>query len=67
MYTFHNDSTAGHLEYKKVFQKLSERYYWPGMVKDVDQYIQAYYQCQMKKPMQKINKLYSILLSRLFD
>src|SRR6266542_7050444 len=38
MYTFHNDLTAGHLGYKKVLQKLSERYYWPGMIKDVNQY-----------------------------
>src|SRR6266540_7074222 len=67
MYTFHNDPTAGHLEYKRVLQKLSERYYWPGMVKDVNQYIAACYQCQMKKPMQKINELHLIPLSKLFD
>ena len=67
MYTFHNDLTVGHLDYKKVLQKLSERYYWSGMSKDVDQYIQAYYQCQMKKLMQRINELYPILSSRLFD
>jgi len=45
MYTFHNDLTSGYLGYKKVLQKLSERYYWPGMAKDVNQYIAAYYQC----------------------
>ncbi len=67
MYIFHNDPTAGHLGYKKVLQKLSERYYWPGMAKNVNQYIQACYQCQMKKPMQKINELHPIPLSRLFD
>ncbi len=67
MYIFHNDPTAGYLEYKKVLQKLSERYYWPGMVKDMNQYIAACYQCQMKKPMQKINELHPILPSRLFD
>ena len=67
MYTFHNDPTAGHLGYKKVLQKLLERYYWPGMAKDVSQYIAACYQCQMKKPMQRINELHLILLSRLFD
>ncbi len=67
MYTFHNDPTAGHLGYKKVLQKLSERYYWPGMAKDVNQYIAACYQCQMKKPMQKINELHPIPPSRLFD
>jgi len=27
MYIFHNDLTAGHLEYKKVLQKFSKRYY----------------------------------------
>src|SRR6266498_160150 len=39
MYTFHNDLTAGHLGYKKVLQKLSERYYWPSIVKNMNQYI----------------------------
>src|SRR6266540_7166719 len=67
MYTFHNDPTAGHLGYKKVLQKLLERYYWPDMAKDVKQYIAACYQCQMKKPMQKINELHPIPPSRLFD
>src|SRR6266498_2150487 len=67
IYTFHNNPTAGHLGYKKVIQKLSERYYWPGIAKDVNQYIAACYQCQMKKPMQKINELHLIPLSRLFD
>ncbi len=37
------------------------------MVKDVNQYIAAYYQCQMKKPIQKINELHPIPPSRLFD
>ncbi len=27
MYTFYNDPTARHLGYKKILQKLSERYY----------------------------------------
>src|SRR6266542_142006 len=67
MYTFYNDPTAGHLGYKKVLQKLSERYYWTGMDKDVNQYIAACYQCQMKKLIQRINELHPIPLSRLFD
>ena len=67
MYTFYNDLTAGYLDYKKVLQKLSERYYWPSMTKDVNQYIVAYYQCQIKKLMQKINELHLIPPSKLFD
>ncbi len=67
MYTFYNNPISGYLGYKKVLQKLIKRYYWPGMAKDMDQYIQACYQCQMKKLMQKINKLHPILLLKLFD
>ena len=67
MYTFHNDPIAGHLGYKKVLQKLIERYYWPGMAKDVNQYIVACYQYQMKKLMQKINELHLIPPSGIFD
>src|SRR6266540_1051612 len=37
------------------------------MAKDVNQYIAACYQCQMKKSMQKINELHLISPSRLFD
>ncbi len=36
LYTFHNDPTAGYLGYKKVLQKLSGRYYWLDMAKDVN-------------------------------
>ena len=51
IYIFYNDLTAEHLEYKKVLQKLMERYYWSEMVKNVNQYIQVYYQYQIKKSM----------------
>ncbi len=37
------------------------------MIRNVNQYIQVYYQCQMKKPIQRINELYPILLLRLFN
>ncbi len=67
IYTFYNDLTVGHLGYKKVLQKLLERYYWPNMTKNMNQYIAVYYQCQMKKLMQKINELYLIPPSRFFD
>ncbi len=36
MYTFYNDPTVEHLGYKKILQKLSKRYYWLSMVKDVN-------------------------------
>ncbi len=45
MYIYYNDPMVGYIEYKKTLQKLTKRYYWPRIAKDVDQYIQAYYQC----------------------
>ena len=37
------------------------------MTKDVKQYIQLCYQCQIKQPIQKINELHPIPPSRIFD
>jgi len=36
MKSCHNDATAGHLGRNKTFYKdICERYYWPGIFKDV--------------------------------
>src|SRR6266540_5196667 len=67
LYTFHNDLTVGHISAKKMLEKLRPRYFWPNMTKDVEQYVQSYYQCQMKQPIQKINELHPISPSRIFD
>ncbi len=67
LYTFHNDPTAGHVSAKKMLEKLRSRYFWPNMTKDVEQYVQSCYQCQMKQPIRKINELHPIPPSRIFD
>ena len=51
LYTFHNDLTVGHISAKKMLEKLRPRYFWPNMTKDVEQYVQSYYQYQMKRPI----------------
>src|SRR6266508_3114202 len=67
LYTYHNDPTAGHVSAKKMLEKLRSRYFWPNMTKDVEQYVQSCYQCQMKQPIRKINELHPIPPSRIFD
>ncbi len=67
LYTFHNDLTTGHIFTKKMLEKLRPWYFWPNMTKNVKQYVQSCYQCQMKQPIQKINELYPIPPSRIFD
>ena len=35
----HSDGTAGHLGRTKTFYKVSQRYYWPGIFNDVEQFV----------------------------
>ena len=34
-----SDPTAGHLGRTKTFYKISERYYWPGLYKEVKKFV----------------------------
>ncbi len=43
MYTFYNDPTSEYIGYKKILQKLMKKYYWSGIIKNMNHYIQAYY------------------------
>ncbi len=67
MYMFHDAPTAGHISAKKILPKLQERYYWPQMYIDVEKYVQACYECQMKKPPKRLNELHPIPPSTLFN
>lgn len=39
----HSGPTAGHLGRTKTFYKISERYYWPGLYKDVKEFVSNCY------------------------
>jgi len=40
---------AAHLARDKTLQKLKARFYWPGMTKDIRNYVQKCSKCKMRK------------------
>ena len=45
----HDEKTAGHLGIKKTLHKIRLRYYWPGLQRDVRQYIAGCERCAKRK------------------
>jgi RNase H-like domain found in reverse transcriptase/Integrase zinc binding domain/Reverse transcriptase (RNA-dependent DNA polymerase) len=45
----HDDPTAGHMGYKKVYDTIKERYYFPNMIKLIKQYCAECDTCQYRK------------------
>jgi hypothetical protein len=46
---FHDDISAGHFGFARTLERISKRFYWPGMAQDVLQYCRACIQCQTRK------------------
>ena len=38
----HCDNTSGHLGIKKTMSRINERFFWPGLVKDVHELVWCY-------------------------
>ncbi len=57
----HNDTTAGHLGVEKTVERIKQRFYWPGIHKDVQKWIQDCLPCVAKrKPDANTDHLLSI-------
>src|SRR5947209_7593783 len=39
LYNFHDHATAGHFGVRKTYKRIRDWYNWPGMYKDVEQYV----------------------------
>jgi hypothetical protein len=46
----HTSKEGGHLGFAKVYHALQCRYFWPGMFRDVLQWIKTCHDCQRSKP-----------------
>ena len=49
LYSFHDDTFAGHFGTRRTYERLCERYYWVGMWRDTDDWVKSCPTCQMKK------------------
>ena len=36
---FHNNPLAGHFEFRKTYEEILKRFYWPGMKKKIEKWI----------------------------
>lgn len=50
MEEYHDSALAGHYGVEKTFDRISSRYYWPGMRRYVTEYIRSCIECQKYKP-----------------
>nr|XP_041630537.1 uncharacterized protein LOC121501968 [Drosophila kikkawai] len=49
----HDHPTAGHLGIRKTSNRVAQRYYWPGLFRDVARYVRHYTSCQKFKVSQE--------------
>lgn len=47
---YHDEPSAGHYGVDKTFERISKRYYWQGMRKDIENYVKNCIKCQRYKP-----------------
>ncbi|KAF2890342.1 hypothetical protein ILUMI_15832 [Ignelater luminosus] len=49
LFSHHSDPTAGHLGFTKTYFKIKHRYYWDGMLKDIEKFVKGCPDCQARK------------------
>ncbi|XP_047998517.1 uncharacterized protein LOC125235921 [Leguminivora glycinivorella] len=50
---YHDTPSAGHLGIAKTTRKVMQRYYWPGMQREIYKYVKKCNACQKRKTMQQ--------------
>ena len=46
---FHDAPLGGHLGFRKTYEKIRDRYYWPRMASDIKDYCSSCHQCALAK------------------
>src|SRR5947209_18792383 len=49
LYNFHDHATAGHFGVRKTYKRIRDWYNWPGMYRDVEQYVARCSVCAQNK------------------
>lgn len=54
----HSIPWSGHLGQQKTYERVSQRFYWPKMYQDVQEYCKTCSECQMVAPVLKADRSY---------
>ncbi len=63
----HDHASAGHFGTARTYQKIRERYYWPGMYTDVERYVRTCATCQLNSNNRYFEELHPTYPSGLFQ
>ena len=58
---------AGHLGARATIKKIQERYWWPGLVEEVQKFTSSCEPCQREKKLKKATDIYPMVASRPFQ
>ncbi|UYV63828.1 K02A2.6-like, partial [Cordylochernes scorpioides] len=47
--SLHDAPTAGHLGFSKIYERVKNKYFWPGILQDIRKYVAHCKECQRKK------------------
>jgi hypothetical protein len=70
LFECHNHVLSGHLDIKKTYHRIAEKYYWMNMYEDVRDWVNSCADCSMRKAGKTGNSIgmsYSIESSRPFE
>ena len=67
LYMMHSHPTAGHLGIDAIYHKISERYYWDQMYRDIKEYIKTCDQCQRRSKAKRKEPLHPIKIGQAFE
>jgi hypothetical protein len=60
MYLFHDHELSAHFATQVTYEKIREKYYWKGMLKDIETYVKSCDQCQRRGKPQGKHELHPI-------
>ena len=65
----HEEITAGHLGFMRTYEKIRQRYYWPGMYTEIDNWCKSCVDCATKKTPRNQTKapIFSLPVEGPFD
>ena len=66
MYMIHDHETSGHFGKDATYNRIKDRYYWKGMIKDVEKYVKSCDKCQRRGKPQGKHRLHSIRVDEPF-